>query len=222
MPFPWAAAAMGAGSLLGFFGQRDTNKMSAREAQKNRDFQERMSNTAIQRRMADMKAGGINPILAAKFDATTPSGAMANFGNPGLAGAQAGSLLGNTALGAQKINAEIATIESRTNLNNQQAQAIAFIGALSTKAEEGIGIIIDYLENDAATDIQGFLNTIPGEIRNAVNEVIEGLKHDVNKVGTDTGDWFRQMDKKFQNAWDDLFRFIEEDRASRRLQNKEL
>lgn len=65
------------GGLLGSSSAKEQNKAAANESQQQRDFQERMSSTAHQREVNDLRAAGLNPILSAHGGASSPGGAMA-------------------------------------------------------------------------------------------------------------------------------------------------
>lgn len=80
----WGAIA---GAALGYLGQRSANRTNARiasdatqqsqaNAREQMIFQERMSNTAHRRAMRDLREAGLNPILAARQPASSPTGAM--------------------------------------------------------------------------------------------------------------------------------------------------
>lgn len=79
----WSAVIPAAASLVGGYmanrGREDAavaaNAASAESVAKQIEFQREMSNTSYQRAVADMRAAGINPMLAAlKGGASTPSG----------------------------------------------------------------------------------------------------------------------------------------------------
>lgn len=93
MPVLAAGAVIGA-AYLNYQGQQDTNAtarqiatqstdFNAQQAQLNRDFQAQMSGTAYQRATADMKAAGLNPMLAySQGGASSPVGSTATAVTP--------------------------------------------------------------------------------------------------------------------------------------------
>lgn len=155
-----------ASGVLNYIGQKNTNVANAEQAQRQMDFQNQQTSTSYQRGVSDMKAAGLNPMLAySQGGASSGSGASATMGNELGAGA-------NSALSAYQVRqqieqsqAQIGNIQADTDLKdasieltrNQALQTIANTRNLGTEnarlvqdiARLGLGNQRDALMQDA-------------------------------------------------------------------------
>jgi len=123
--------ALAGGSLLsGFFsaksatkGQEEANAMNYQIAKENRDWQERMSSTAHQREVADLRAAGLNPILSATggSGASSPGGSVAVMQNPNAIASDIMSTSARTASETSKNQSGSNLNSALTNKSNAEA-----------------------------------------------------------------------------------------------------
>lgn len=130
------------GGLLGQSGIKSQNKANRLEALKNRQFQERMSSTAHQREVADLRLAGLNPILSATKGASSPGGAQAQMMN-------ALEPLSNSAQTSARLAADLNLVNAQTDKLHKETQVISAKGSVAN--------VKDKLFLKAIDGITGFL-----------------------------------------------------------------
>ena len=105
------------GTAASLAGGAAANKASQAASSRQMAFQERMSNTEYQRSMEDMRAAGLNPMLAyQKGGASTPTGSMPQVRN--VAEGVPASI--QSAVALRRSVAEIKNLNAQTDLTNEK------------------------------------------------------------------------------------------------------
>lgn len=187
--FGGPVAGIGAGILGGMFQDNATNRANRAsadqaeisrdfnevEAQRNRDFQERMSSTAHQREVEDLRLAGLNPILSASRGSSTPAGSSAT-----------------STAAPQHLSSGVASANEsyRAALEGQRTRQDMAIKAPLEKVAGGASSVIDRVTENIPSWADG-LSQLVSSVQDAIPHVsgasaraVEDLVNNVSHVGT--------------------------------------
>lgn len=174
-----AGAAVGAGiggSFDSSSAQATANTANKKLSNNQMRFQERMSSTAHQRQVKDLKAAGLNPILSANTGASSPAGSMATMQSTEKDAQSTIASAASTAMQAKTLKQDLKNLKST---NEQISAQTKKTNAETTLLEAGgpVAELKKQLGRAAQQQVQGITNSA----QNQKSNVKSWIKHYTTK-----------------------------------------
>lgn len=175
------------GGLFGKSGAEKQNEAQERVADKQMAFQERMSNTAHVREIADLKNAGLNPILSAKLGgASSPAGAMPNIVNEMAPLENAARSMGEKLYNYNVQREQVSNMKLQNELLREQVNAAKISNArtgIFTPAFDTAGKVIDKLVGKVDPYLQSGTSQALSSAPDIVQEVIDSANAPTGILG---------------------------------------
>lgn len=178
--------------------QRTGWELSEKSADKARDYDTMMSNTAVSRRMQDLKSSGLNPILALQKEASSPMSPSPSAGSP-AAGSPSGSMASflksdkgklmadtiyksvSSAVEIRKLRKEVDLVSSVEKLNKSLAKKNIADAKLKDAMKPGVGAVSSAKKGAIEYGISGWSKLIDAPFRflgSLINKVYDKYNQD--------------------------------------------
>lgn len=202
----WPVIGAIAGEYLSseFQGQHN-----AREASKNRAFQERMSSTAYTRAAHDLKTAGLNRVLAMGNPASTPSGSTSSVDKPNFSQAAINAASAKQAIQLQKAE-ESLTRQKESESNSSEALNNAMALTQSTQQSLNAANAASAIENAKLIQEQARKVKIEADRGDVMNPFYELGGELTRKLS----DWLRNSGKSSNKVVDDVVKTFDDARKS--------